>query len=1134
SAFGTSTTPAKPNPFGQSSTTPAFGQPSTIPAATPAFGQISAPAFGSISAFGATSAFGSSAFGANNGGGFGKFISTTPAGTPASGGFAGFGPKPTTFGSSSVSTTNIFGSASGSTTPKTESPISAFGSSAFGGGTSATTPKSTFGGFGNSAPSVSSPVKPRGGSADPESPPPAAKPPIEMSPPGSPSAQSDSGVDVGDLNIGGAGKKPPAGLDASDDESEHDPTETPSKPPTSTSGFAGLGKPSAFGTATTGGAFAVKPATGGAFSSTGGTAFGSAQPASGFGAFGSKTAAPSTGFSFGGSGAKKDEKPAFAGGSAFGSSAFGSSGSSTPIFGSSTFGSSTSGTSTSSFGSAAFGSSTSGSSAPAFGATSKPGSAFGAAPTFGTTSTPAFGATSAFGAPSKPADSSAPKSGGGFSTFAAPKPGESKPTSGGFAGFGDATKNNGGFLGFGDNAEKKNIFTELAKSEEKKEKEESKPGITPKKDAEESKSETKLEAPKSAFSGLLVSSPPPKPKAQSPAPEATKSTSEAPSKIPVPKPSLLDRLSPRPESQEPAEPEPPKSESSTPPGSPSPSASPPPAPPKSVPPPTPSPFGSGKPSLKPFSSAPLRSSPLASPPVTRESEVKFSNETPIKAPALTPKTSSDNVTKPASTGFFGFGKPSATEGKKETKPATAEQWPGSFSGTMKGVSAAPVTAGSPAVASTPAPAVTAAPSAKPPSLFSGPTALPSPFSAPKPSTVTTPAPEPAAPSAAKPSFFGVPAAAIAAPPSTSSPFSTFGPKPGGSPFSAPSSSPPPSLFGQPPAAETPPAVSAPAAPAPSFSFANFKPPSSTPPLATPPPATPPPADPSSSTPPALWSNVELEFNKLLEQMSAELGRLRQDTAILQQRHVQISRANIPAPATIQKTDDPSKWGLGDLAALKQVTGLVAKEVGGLRGLNKDFVAQMTELQPGAEKVQAKRNEIARYLKAKKDPKYTRLLKSRTSSPEHIESQTKLRKSLQIVRERTRQLESFMATQRSRIQKQKEGRREFKVPSIDTINRTMRNIDSALAQKSEEIASLAARVDRMKLKAPRRKASTNAAPLALPPAENEKIKQASAAALNMERSSLRLKNALLQARRETPLNTTAVGAPVEEKPSALAK
>ncbi|KAF8674123.1 Nuclear pore complex [Rhizoctonia solani] len=1166
--FGTSTTPAKPGLFGQPSTTPAFGQTSA-----PAFGQGSGfgttSAFGATSAFGSKPAFGSSSFGAASGGGFGKFSSTTPAGTPASGGFAGFGSKPATFGSTLAPTTSVFGSGSGSTTPKTESPLSAFGSSAFGGGTGATTPKSAFGGFGSSTPSVSSPVKPRDGSANPESPPPAAKSPIDMSPPGSPAAQSDSGIEVGDLSIGDLGKKPPAGLDESDDESEHDPTETPSKPPTSsTSGFSGFGKSSAFGTATTGGAFAIKPATAGAFGSSTGATLSAPKPASGFGAFGTKSASPSTGFTFG-SEAKNTEKStfSFSGGPAFGSSAFGSgaSGGSTPAFGSTTFGSSTSGTSKPAFGSTAFGSTAFGSTAfgsgasesstapadsapkspPAdeqqealfksamsfldgvFGTASKPTSAFGDAPTFGATSAPAFGATSAFGAAAKPADPSAPKAGGGFSAFAAPKPGESKIT-GGFAGFGDAAKNKGGFLGFGDNA-KKNIFAEPAEPEEKKE--ETKQESAPKKvkDSEEPKPETKPEAkpetkpetPKSAPDSLPASSTPPKPNAQSI--EAAKPANEAPSKIPVPKPSLLDRLSPRPEPQVQAEPEPPKSESSTPPGSPSPSASPPPAPPKSAPPPTPSPFGLSKPALKPFGSAPLRSSPLASPPVTRENEPKLSNEAPIKAPALTSKASSENVAKPATTGFFGFGKPPATE-KKETKPATTEKPSGSFLGAAKG-GAAPVSAGSPAAGSTSTPSIIAAPSAKPPSLFSGSTVLPSPFSAPKPPASTSPAPTAAAPPATKSSFFTAPAASSPIAPA-SLPFSGFGTKPGPSPSSVASSSPAPSsIFGQPPAAKTPPATSTPPASAPSFGFANFKPLSST--SATPPPQ----AEPSPLNTSGL-SNVEIEFNKLLEHMSLELGKAK--TNMLQQRQAQISRANVSAPITIQKTEDPSKWGLGDLVALKQVTGLVAKEIDGLKGLNKDFVAQMTELQPGAEKVQAKRNEIARHIKAKKDPRYTRLIKSRTSSPEHIENQTKLRKSLQMVRERTRQLEDFMATQRSRIQKQKEGRREFKVPSIDTINRTMRNIDSALAQKSEEIVALTARVDRMKLKAPRRKGSTTAAPLTIPPAENEKIKLASASALNMERSSLRLKNALLQARTETPLNTTAVGAPVEEKPNTLAK
>ncbi|KAG8708638.1 hypothetical protein FRC08_018804 [Ceratobasidium sp. 394] len=426
---------------------------------------------------------------------------------------------------------------------------------------------------------------------------------------------------------------------------------------------------------------------------------------------------------------------------------------------------------------------------------------------------------------------------------------------------------------------------------------------------------------------------------------------------------------------------------------------------------------------------------------------------------------------------------------------------------MKGTGPASVTSGSPPV---------------PPPSTSSPAPL---------TTTSTPATTPPA-TAAPSSLFGAPA-------KPSATFSFGGPAPTvptstslfGAPAAKPAST---SLFGAPASTATPPSSTPPPATAPPSMLSGFKPaivaaaPSKTPAASVfAAPAAP-------SAPQAPLSNVEAEFNKLLEQMATEFNKLRQDTVTLRERHAQKARAGVPSP-TIQSTSDASKWGLGDLTGLKQVTNLVAKEVDQLQGLSKDFISQMAELQPGAEKVHAKKNEIARYIKAKKDPKYTRLLKSRTSSPEHVESQTKLRKSIQIVRERTRQLEDFMATQKSRMQKQKEGKREFKVPSLDTINRTMRNIDTALAQKSDEIARLTARVDRLKLKAPRRKVSTNGTiPLALPPAETEKIKLASAAALNMERTSVRLKSALLQVRAETPLNTSAVGAPVEPKPTALAK
>ncbi|QRW04056.1 structural constituent of nuclear pore protein [Ceratobasidium sp. AG-Ba] len=966
-AFGATTTPKPTGVFSQPSTTPAFGAPafgSTTPAGAPAFGSTSfgTPAkptitFGSTPAFGQTSAFGSA-----------QPSSTTPSSTPVSGGgFSGFGGKPSGFGSAgtttptsaSTETKSAFGN--GSSIFGTNTSAFGSGSSAFGASSTVTTPKSASGGFagfgtGSSAFGSTTPAAPAFGSTTPAfgSTTPAFPPPSPastpkssartrkddddadsptgakgaivadediLSPPQSPTTKSDSGLDVDSLDLGGGGaKKPIPGLEFSDDEDGPDPTETPSKPPPSTSTL-----------------LVPNPVPD------------------------SEHLGPNRittpGFGFGSAAANKPEgeapKPAFGGGSAFGSTAFGSS--------------------TSGFGTPS-----------AFGTPPKPatgGVAFGSTSTLGASTTPKFGSTSAFGTTAS-VDTSKPS---GFGGFAVPKAEDSKSV--GFAGFGSKTTGfggfgpadgKGGFLAFGDNAKKfEKATNEEPKKEESKDlKEETQKATTsPKPESEkqskdEGSGQTVTAPPKSAF-GLLVSSPPPKPKVSSPPSESPKSQSDIPSKIPVPKSSGFLGLPPKPEPEKPpAEaatkddtPTPASSENTTPPGSPTSdkasssttTTTKPTAPTGS------SAFGLGKPPARSFgsafNSAPLKSSPLLvdPPALVPKASSPFA---PLSAPTAT------TVPKPAGSGFFGFGAPAPTaQTKDKDAKSQGEQWPSSFSGAMKGI---------------------------------GPASLPA-----------------------------------------------------TSPFAAPAAPP---------------------------------------------------------TPQAALSHVEVEFNKLLEQMATEFNKLRQDTVTLCERHAQKAHANIPTP-TLQSTSSSSKWSLGDLEALKQVTTLVAKEVDQLQGLNKDFVSQMTELQPGAEKVHAKKNEIARYIRAKKDPKYTRLLKSRTSSPEHLETQTKLRKSIQVVRDRTRQLEDFMASQKSRMQKQKEGRREFKVPSLDTINRTMRNIDTALTQKSDEIAALTARVDRLKLRAPRRRVSASG--------RHDHITCG-------------------ETRKETPLNASAVGAPVEPKPNSLAK
>lgn len=106
----------------------------------------------------------------------------------------------------------------------------------------------------------------------------------------------------------------------------------------------------------------------------------------------------------------------------------------------------------------------------------------------------------------------------------------------------------------------------------------------------------------------------------------------------------------------------------------------------------------------------------------------------------------------------------------------------------------------------------------------------------------------------------------------------------------------------------------------------------------------------------------------------------------------------------------------------------------------------------------------------------------------------------------------------------------RAPSLDTINRTYRNIDMAITQQADDVDRLVGRVSKMNLSSTQlavrksspfpselRDSSGNRAVAVTP-----NVAATTAAALNAERAAQRLKGALLRVRKEPQLNTQAVG------------
>lgn len=104
---------------------------------------------------------------------------------------------------------------------------------------------------------------------------------------------------------------------------------------------------------------------------------------------------------------------------------------------------------------------------------------------------------------------------------------------------------------------------------------------------------------------------------------------------------------------------------------------------------------------------------------------------------------------------------------------------------------------------------------------------------------------------------------------------------------------------------------------------------------------------------------------------------------------------------------------------------------------------------------------------------------------------------------------------------------FRPPSLDTVNRTSRNIDLAIRQQTVDVSALSARVSKLNL--------GSGSPSGTPSRIRERdivrrpldvtphVASTTAAALNAEQSAHRLKEALLAVRTEPLLNTQAAHA-----------
>ncbi|KAI0701221.1 hypothetical protein BC835DRAFT_1411616 [Cytidiella melzeri] len=228
--------------------------------------------------------------------------------------------------------------------------------------------------------------------------------------------------------------------------------------------------------------------------------------------------------------------------------------------------------------------------------------------------------------------------------------------------------------------------------------------------------------------------------------------------------------------------------------------------------------------------------------------------------------------------------------------------------------------------------------------------------------------------------------------------------------------------------------------------------------------------------------------------------------------------------------DSTKFGIADAEEFGRLLRSLNTVVVDLKEMRATQSKSIRDLEAAMLKVSMRKEEVVRFSKAKDDAEFANILKARSLGPEHLETQIHLRRGVRVLRDRIQKLEDHMHASKKRLGQLKLGKPGVRPPSLDTINRTYRNIDLAISQQEGDVDHLAARVSRLNIKSSQSgTAKLGRLPMELKetpgkraPTVTPNVAATTAAALNAERAAQRLKGALLRVRKEPLLNRQAVG------------
>nr|XP_019047643.1 hypothetical protein I302_04259 [Kwoniella bestiolae CBS 10118]OCF26573.1 hypothetical protein I302_04259 [Kwoniella bestiolae CBS 10118] len=132
--------------------------------------------------------------------------------------------------------------------------------------------------------------------------------------------------------------------------------------------------------------------------------------------------------------------------------------------------------------------------------------------------------------------------------------------------------------------------------------------------------------------------------------------------------------------------------------------------------------------------------------------------------------------------------------------------------------------------------------------------------------------------------------------------------------------------------------------------------------------------------------------------------------------------------------------------------------------------KLAELQSRMLKTDMKTGQADKFLKARQDPSFAKVMQIKDLSPEQASSQLKLRKAVQVAETKIEELEASIAGLKRRAEMREQGRGNSQQPALERVQRSVRNIDAAIRDRQQTIDDLARRIGGIRLASPSRAGS----------------------------------------------------------------